>query len=228
MWFYLQLFLLHKRCSCVLTFMSDILSLPKSFSNHTSQLSPCLSITLPSMPQVMLLWGLSAASWRHLVQGLYDFLSCHVMSCHVMSCHVMSCHVMSCHVMSCHVMSCHVCLSVCVYSGYIMHQYNGIWGTCAPAGRNMHHQGAICTMMHKGDYIFWKIQGTLMIFCAPSHKKIGAFVHHLSHCAPLLELCKFFLETPRWCERKTGFTSTFKPNLCKMVHKMSLVQFGRK
>ena len=31
--------------------------------------------------------------------------------------------------------------------------------------RNMHHQGAICTMVHKGDYIFWKIQGTLMIFC---------------------------------------------------------------
>ncbi len=28
------------------------------------------------------------------------------------------------------------------------------WGTCAPSGRNMHHQGAICTMVHKGDYIF--------------------------------------------------------------------------
>ncbi len=36
-----------------------------------------------------------------------------------------------------------VCLSICVYSGYIMHHFNGIWGTCAPAGRNMHHQGAI-------------------------------------------------------------------------------------
>ncbi len=29
----------------------------------------------------------------------------------------------------------------------------------------MHHQGAICTMVHKGDYVFLKIQGTLMIFC---------------------------------------------------------------
>ncbi len=44
-----------------------------------------------------------------------------------------------------------------------MHHYNGIWGTCAPPGRNMHHQGTICTMVHKGDYIFGKIQGTLMI-----------------------------------------------------------------
>ncbi len=40
-----------------------------------------------------------------------------------------------------------------------------IRGTCAPSGRNMHHQGAMCTMVHKGDYIFCKIQGTLMIFC---------------------------------------------------------------
>ncbi len=47
-----------------------------------------------------------------------------------------------------------ICLSVCVYSGYIMHHYNGIWGTCAPSGRNMHLQGAMCTMVHKGDYIF--------------------------------------------------------------------------
>ncbi len=60
-----------------------------------------------------------------------------------------------------------VCLSVCVYSGYIMHHYNGIWDTCAPGRRNMHHQGARCTMVHKGDYIFWKIQGTLMIFFWP-------------------------------------------------------------
>ncbi len=57
-----------------------------------------------------------------------------------------------------------VCVSVWVYSGYIIH-YNGIWGTCAPGRRNMHHQGAICTMVHKGDYVFWKLQGTLMIFC---------------------------------------------------------------
>ncbi len=33
-----------------------------------------------------------------------------------------------------------VCLSVWVYSGYIIHHYNGIWGTCAPGRRNMHHQ----------------------------------------------------------------------------------------
>ncbi len=44
-----------------------------------------------------------------------------------------------------------------------MHHYNGTWGTCAPSGRNMHHQGAMCTMVHKGDHIFFKIQGTLMI-----------------------------------------------------------------
>ncbi len=47
-----------------------------------------------------------------------------------------------------------VCLSVWVYSGYIMHHYKGIWGTCAPGRRGMHHSGAICTMEHKGDYIF--------------------------------------------------------------------------
>ncbi len=51
----------------------------------------------------------------------------------------------------------HVCVCVCVcvwvYSGYIIHHYNGIWGTCAPGRR---------TMVHKGDYVFWKIQGTLM------------------------------------------------------------------
>ncbi len=38
-----------------------------------------------------------------------------------------------------------VCPSVWVYSGYIIHHYNGIWGTCAPGRRNMHHQGALCT-----------------------------------------------------------------------------------
>ena len=54
-------------------------------------------------------------------------------------------------------MSVCVCVSVCVYSGYIIHHYNGIWGTCAPGRRNMHHQGAICTMVHKGDYVFFKI-----------------------------------------------------------------------
>ncbi len=53
-------------------------------------------------------------------------------------------------------------LSVWVYSGHIIHHYNGIWGTCAPGRRNMHHQGAICTTVHKGDYVFWKIQGTLI------------------------------------------------------------------
>ncbi len=58
-----------------------------------------------------------------------------------------------------------VCLSVWVYSGHIIHHYNGIWGSCAPGRRNMHHWGAICTTVHKGDYVFWKIQGTLMIFC---------------------------------------------------------------
>ncbi len=36
---------------------------------------------------------------------------------------------------------------------------------CAPGRRNMHHQGAICTMVHKGDYVFCNIKGTLRIFC---------------------------------------------------------------
>ncbi len=46
--------------------------------------------------------------------------------------------------------------SVCVwvYSGYIILHYNGIWATCAPGRRNMHHSGAICTTVHKGDYVF--------------------------------------------------------------------------
>ncbi len=60
------------------------------------------------------------------------------------------------------------CLSVCVflwvYSGHIIHHYNGILATCAPGRRNMHHSGAIWTTVHKGDYVFWKIQGTLMIW----------------------------------------------------------------
>ena len=47
-----------------------------------------------------------------------------------------------------------VCVFVWVYSGHIIHHYNGIWGTCAPGRRNMHHSGAICTMVHKGDYVF--------------------------------------------------------------------------
>ncbi len=42
-------------------------------------------------------------------------------------------------------------VSLWVYSGYIIHHYNGIWGTCAPGRRNMHHQGVICTIVHKGD-----------------------------------------------------------------------------
>ncbi len=59
---------------------------------------------------------------------------------------------------------CVVCVWVYSASGYIMHHYNGIWGrpTCAPSGRNMHHQAAMCTMVHKVDYIFWKIQGSLI------------------------------------------------------------------
>ncbi len=47
-----------------------------------------------------------------------------------------------------------VCLSVWVYPGHIIHHYNGIWATCAPGRRNLHHSGAICTTVHKGDYIF--------------------------------------------------------------------------
>ncbi len=43
----------------------------------------------------------------------------------------------------------------CVRVGHID---NGIWGPCAPSGRNMHHQAAMCTMVHKGDYIFRKIR----------------------------------------------------------------------
>ncbi len=60
-----------------------------------------------------------------------------------------------------------------------------IWGTCAPSGCNMHHQGAMCTMGHKGDYIFWKITlcTTTMVY--------GGLVHHQAaicttkpQCAP--------------------------------------------
>ncbi len=47
-----------------------------------------------------------------------------------------------------------VCLSVWVYPGHIIHHYKGIWATCAPGRRNMHHSGAICTTVHKGDYVF--------------------------------------------------------------------------
>ncbi len=43
-----------------------------------------------------------------------------------------------------------VCLSVWVYPRHIIHHYNGIWATCAPGRRNMHHSGAICTTVHKG------------------------------------------------------------------------------
>ncbi len=39
------------------------------------------------------------------------------------------------------------------FPSYIMHHYNGIWGPCSPSGRNMHHQAAMCTMVHKGDHI---------------------------------------------------------------------------
>ncbi len=67
-----------------------------------------------------------------------------------------------------------------------MHHYNGIWGTCAPPGRNMHHQGAICTMVHKGDHIFLKIQGTLMIFC------FGGSLKTHTKFVPLLSLVSIF------------------------------------
>ncbi len=57
------------------------------------------------------------------------------------------------------------CVYVWVYSGHIIHHYNGIWGTCAPGGHNMYHQGAKCTMVHKGDYIFWKILCLSVYIC---------------------------------------------------------------
>ncbi len=52
-----------------------------------------------------------------------------------------------------------VCVCVCGFTQgrptlSVIHHYNGIWGTCAPGRRNMHHQGVICTMVHKGDYVF--------------------------------------------------------------------------
>ncbi len=40
-------------------------------------------------------------------------------------------------------------LSVWVYPGHLIHHYAGIWATCAPGRRNMHHSGAICTTVHK-------------------------------------------------------------------------------
>ncbi len=62
-----------------------------------------------------------------------------------------------------------VCVLEWVYSGYIIHHYNGIWGTCAPGRHNMHHQAAMCTMVHKGDYIFLKIQGSQLTDAQLSH-----------------------------------------------------------
>ncbi len=49
---------------------------------------------------------------------------------------------------------------VWVYSGYIIHHYNSIWGTCAPGRRNMHHgaQGRLCFLKNSGDpddFLFW-------------------------------------------------------------------------
>ncbi len=41
----------------------------------------------------------------------------------------------------------------------------------------MHHQGVICTRVHKGDYVFWKIQGTLMIFCFGGSLKTHTKTH---------------------------------------------------
>ncbi len=53
-------------------------------------------------------------------------------------------------------------LSIWVYEGHIIHHYTGKWRTCAPGRRNMHHSGAICTTVHKGDYVFTIIFGFTM------------------------------------------------------------------
>ncbi len=60
-----------------------------------------------------------------------------------------------------------VCLCVWVYPGHIIHHYIGIWATCAPGRRNMHHSGAICTTVHKGDYVF---RGSALPSAAKSNK----------------------------------------------------------
>ncbi len=51
---------------------------------------------------------------------------------------------------------CGVC--VCVFTQATLCTTTMVYGVL------VHHQGAICTMVHKGHYIFWKIQGTLIIF----------------------------------------------------------------
>ncbi len=111
-----------------------------------------------------------------------------------------------------------VCLCVCVYSGYIMYHYNGIWGTCAPSGCNMHHQGAMCTMVHKGDHIFWKIQGPwwffvfvvhlfVYILIIPGNLRVGSmstssciFVYSL---LPLIKQIAFHVHFPCTLENKS-------------------------
>ena len=51
------------------------------------------------------------------------------------------------------------CLSVCL-SGFTQAT---LYTTTTVYGVLVHQEGAICTMVHKGDYVFLKIQGTLMI-----------------------------------------------------------------
>ncbi len=55
-----------------------------------------------------------------------------------------------------------VCLQVWVYPGHIIHHYAGIWATCAPGRRNMHHgaQGGLCFLKNSGDpddFLFWYV-----------------------------------------------------------------------
>ena len=80
-------------------------------------------------------------------------------------------------------------LSVCVYSGYIMHHYNGIW-------RNMHHQGAICTMVHKGDSSS-RSQRSKVKVVGPRSKLFGKF------CAPTTR--------GRCSTRMFSFSFSFRP-----------------
>ncbi len=110
-----------------------------------------------------------------------------------------------------------LCLCVWVYSGYIIHHYNGIWGTCAPGRRNMHQQGVICTMVHKGDYVFYA--KPLHLFSLRMEMTFR-FILNFSECRPLqlLQQIPTFLHAGLW---QTGrlqvcsFYSVLVVPLCK-------------
>ncbi len=108
-----------------------------------------------------------------------------------------------------------VCLSVWVYPGHIIHHFNGIWATCAPGRRNMHHSGAICTTVHKGDYVFGKIQGTLMIFCFGGSYLREYFIFKPQRFHAGCKIALVIVVTGRaHCQRQVAFLDNFS---CQVI-----------